>query len=163
MDTKKLQLIFVLMLLLSWTWELAANNKLETHEVKVAIILDHPNADNTAALEVANRQNETAANSTRISLRSVPIYLGNASFLDATSEFCSRILQSGVSVVVLQTQSSKHAHMVAGLSSHFKLPVVGDANPDPLLPDKVSGAVHCLSFSWFLIISFWGASPISFC
>lgn len=139
MNATKLQSILALLLVLTRTGKLAANSKVETSEVKVAIVLDHPDENSTELSEVVGRINQTTMlNASGISLRTLPIYVRKTSFREAASQFCSKILQKGVSIVVLHTQSIKYAHLFAELSSHFRLPVVGDAKQDPLLPHKAS-------------------------
>lgn len=128
--------IFKSFLLVFWTFNFVSTAESRTHliNVKVGVFLDRRSHRETSLLENIDERNHNKS-LTKITLQT--ILLHGLSFEEISKTFCSDVLESNVTVIILHTRNGKLARFVANLASHFNIPVIGSINQAPLLSDKV--------------------------
>ena len=134
--------IFKIFFLLSWILNFLSLVESRTHFtiVNVTVFLDRRSHGETSTLEhygvnIDDYSRNTSL--TKISLQANVIFLHGLSFEEISRTFCSSVLESNVTVVILQTKNEKLERFVGNLASYFMIPVVSSVSETPLLSDKV--------------------------
>lgn len=121
-----------------WLWSFFSSTDSEKKTLNVALIGDLTVSGDT--LSVHNYINDR--NLTKISLQLEAFPLNGTSFEDISKRFCSKVLDSNVTVIILQTKRDKLACFVEHLASYFKIPVISSGKAAPLLSAKKHFSIY---------------------
>ncbi|XP_015774940.1 PREDICTED: glutamate receptor ionotropic, NMDA 2B-like [Acropora digitifera] len=121
-----------------WLWSFFSSTDSEKKTLNVALIGDLTSSGDT--LSVHNYINDR--NLTKISLQLEAFPLNGTSFEDISKRFCSKVLDSNVTVIILQTKRDKLACFVEHLASYFKIPVISSGKAAPLLSAKKHFSIY---------------------
>lgn len=130
-------------ILVFWTCNFLLVVESRTHltNVKVGVFLDQRSRGATLPLEnygaTIDDHNHNSSSLSRISLQIKTILLHGLSLEEISRTFCSNVLKSNVTVIILQTKHENIERFVLHLASYFKIPVIGSVSQEPLLPEKV--------------------------
>lgn len=117
-----------------WTCNFLLVIESRTHltNVKVGVFLDQRSHGATI-----DDYNSNSSSFSRISLQNKTILLHGLSLEEISRTFCSNVLESNVTVIILQTKHENIERFVGHLASYFKVPVIGSVSQGSLLPEKV--------------------------
>ena len=127
-----------------WLWSFFSSTDSEKRTLNVALIGDLTGSGDT--LSVHNYINDR--NLTKISLQLEAFPLNGTSFEDISKRFCSKVLDSNVTVIILQTKRDKMACFVEHLASYFKIPVISSGKAAPPLSAKVRKQKGTIDFKF---------------
>lgn len=110
--------------------------------VTVGVFSDRRTYRETFVLEnygaqIHDYRSTSSSSLAKVSLQIKTILLRGLSFEEISRTFCSNILESNVTVIILHTRNKKVERLVGHLASYFKVPVIGSITHAPLLSDKV--------------------------
>ena len=130
-------------LLFFWTCNflLAVESRTHLTNVTVGVFLDQRSHGATLPLEnygaTIDDHNHNSSSVSRILLQTKKILLHGLSLKEISRTFCSNVLESNVTVIILQTKHESIERFVGHLASYFKIPVIGSVSQGTLLPEKV--------------------------
>ncbi len=128
-----------LLLYCTFSLFLIAEGRTRFKNVRVGVFLDRWKRGETSLENygVSFAEYNRTTTLTNISLQIETIQLNGLSFDEISTAFCLDIVESNVTVIVLQTRSRNLTQFVGNLASYFKIPVIGSLTQEPLLSDKV--------------------------
>lgn len=127
-----------------WFWSFFSSTDSGKKTLNVALIGDLTGSGDT--LSVDNYINDT--NSTKISLQLEAFPLNGTSFEEISKRFCSSVVESNVTVIILQARRDKLVCFVEHLASYFKIPVISSGKAAPLLSAKVRKRKDTIDFKF---------------
>ena len=133
-----------------WLWSFFSSTDSEKKTLNVALVGDLTGSGDTVS--VHNYINDR--NLTKISLQLEAFPLNGTSFEDISKRFCSKVLDSNVTVIILQTKRDKLACFVEHLASYFKIPVISSGKAAPLLSAKVRKQEDTIDFKFPDFVAF---------
>ena len=127
-----------------WKYNLlfVVGSRTQFTNVRVGVFLDQRSHVETLPLEkygaTIDDHDRNSSRLSRISLQIKTIFLDGQSLEDISRTFCSSVLESNVTVIILQTgHENLQRRFIVNLASYFKIPVIESLSQEPLLPEKV--------------------------